>query len=694
MNNLADQKSPYLLQHANNPVDWYPWGDEAFNKAKELDKPIFLSIGYSTCHWCHVMAHESFEDPQVAKLMNETFISIKVDREERPDIDKVYMTVCQVLTGSGGWPLTIFMTPDKKPFLAGTYFPKESRFGRTGLIDLIKKIKDLWENERDELLRGTQQIINAVQEVADEQPGNKLDKKTLSKAYNQLSIRFDDKYAGFGQAPKFPSPHQLSFLLRFWKRTNDNHALKMVEKTLNNMRMGGIFDQIGFGFHRYSTDQKWLVPHFEKMLYDQALLAIAYLEAYQTTDKEFYAETAREIFTYVLRDMTSSEGGFYSAEDADSEGAEGKFYVWERNDLYEILNEKDAKIIGSVYNVEKSGNYLEEATRKSTGKNILHRDKSLSQLAVDFDMTYDELKMRIEQIRQRLFEYRETRVHPGKDDKILTDWNGLMIAALAKGARILNEKKYSDAAIKATEFILENLQPSEGRLFHRYREGEAGIDGYLDDYAFFIWGLIELYEATFNPKYIKLALNLNQKQIDNFWDDNIGAFYFTSDQNEELLVRQKEFYDGAIPSGNSVSMLNLLRLSFFTGDHELEKKAEYIGMVFAELIRKNPVAFTHLMSALDFAIGPSYTLVIVGNNEMKETEKILKEINRHFLPNKTFIFRPTNESNPKIDEISDYIRYFDKINEKPTGYVCVNKTCKTPTNYIEELLNFMDPKWK
>jgi len=694
MNKLADQKSPYLLQHANNPVEWYPWGDEAFNKARELDKPIFLSIGYSTCHWCHVMSHESFEDPSVAKLMNETFISIKVDREERPDIDKVYMTVCQVLTGSGGWPLTIFMTPDKKPFLAGTYFPKESRFGRIGLIDLIKKIQNLWENERDELLKGTQQIINAVQEVADEQPGNKLDKKTLNIAYDQLSMRFDDKYGGFGKAPKFPSPHQLSFLLRFWIRSNDTHALEMVEKTLNKMRMGGIFDKIGFGFHRYSTDQEWLVPHFEKMLYDQALLAIAYLEAYQATNKELYAETAREIFTYVLRDMTSPEGGFYSAEDADSEGVEGKFYVWERNDLYEILNEEDAQIIEKVYNIGKGGNYLEEATRKSTGKNILYREKSLSKLAPDFDMTYDELKMRIEQIRQRLFEYREKKIHPGKDDKILTDWNGLMIAALAKGARILNEKKYSDAAIKATEFILENLQHSEGTLFHRYREGEAGIEGYLDDYAFFIWGLIELYEATFNPKYIKLALDLNQKQIEHYWDDNIGAFYFTSDQSEELLVRQKEIYDGAIPSGNSVSMLNLLRLSFFTGDTELEKKAEYIGMVFAELIRKNPVGFTHLMNALDFAIGPSYTLVIAGNKEMKETVKILKEVNRHFFPNKTFIFRPADEFNPKIDELSDYIRYFDKINDKPTGYVCVDKTCKTPTNDIEELLNFMDPRWK
>jgi hypothetical protein len=693
MNKLASEKSPYLLQHADNPVDWYPWGEEAFKKARKEDKPVFLSIGYSTCHWCHVMAHESFEDPEVAELINEAFIPIKVDREERPDIDKIYMTVCQVLTGSGGWPLSIFMTSEKEPFFAGTYFPKQSRFGRMGLVDLIEKIKHLWENERNELLKGTHQVINAVQNATDEKPGDKLGKEVLKTAYNQLSMRFDEKFGGFGTAPKFPSPHNLLFLLRIWKRTKNDHAFEMVEKTLSEMRKGGIFDHIGFGFHRYSTDQTWLVPHFEKMLYDQALLALAYLEAYQITNKELFADTAREIFTYILRDMTSPEGGFYSAEDADSEGVEGKFYVWKKEEIHQLLDDQDAKLIEKIYNLTEEGNYLEEATKEKTGTNIPHMKESLSEIANEVELNQDELKMKLEQIRQRLFEYREQRIHPGKDDKILTDWNGLMIAAFAKGGRILGEKKYLNVAEKAFEFINSSMKDEEGRLLHRYRKGEAEINAFIDDYTFLIWGILELYEATFKAEYVKHALRLNNELIEHFWDDYLGGFYFTADDSEDLIVRQKEIYDGAIPSGNSVAMYNLLRLSYITGNTDFEEKAELISRIFSDKIKDNPVAFTQLMSAVDYAVGPTYSLVISGELSSPDTKKMVDTLNSNYLPHVSAIFKPSDEEKATINEYADYIHYFNKVNDKATAYVCVDKTCKKPTNEIEVMMDFLNSNW-
>jgi uncharacterized protein YyaL (SSP411 family) len=691
-NKLINEQSPYLRQHAENPVNWYPWGDEAFEKAKNEDKPIFLSIGYSTCHWCHVMAHESFEDNEIAELMNEAFVSIKVDREERPDIDKIYMTVCQLMTGSGGWPLTIIMTPDKKPFFAGTYFPKESRHGRAGLKGMIPRIKDLWENEREKLLESGNEVVHALEDITDEAPGNKVDNKILMRAHNQLAMRYEEKYGGFNEAPKFPSPHNLYFLLRFWKRTQNQEPLKMVEKTLKEMRKGGIFDHIGYGFHRYSTDKEWLVPHFEKMLYDQALIAMAYLEAYQATRNEIYERTAREIFTYVLRDMRSSEGGFFSAEDADSEGVEGKFYVWETEELKEILTEKDYKLAKTIFNIEESGNYLEEATRQKTGKNILHMKKSLQEYANDLNYDVNQLKMELEKIRKRLFEYREKRIHPHKDDKILTDWNGLMIAALAKGGRILEEPEYTNAAEKAIKFISKNLEPSKGKLLHRFRDGHSEIDAFIDDYSFLIWGLIELYETTFNTDYLEKALNLNEYLNFHFWDDNIGGYFFNSDEAEKLIVRQKEIYDGAIPSGNSVALLNLLRLYFITGNENLDKKADILSRVFSEKIKNNPSAFTQFLTAVDFEIGPSYSLVISGDKDTESTQKMINLIRGQFLPNKTTVLRNTAQDSPKIDKYSDFITYFEKLNEKATAYVCVNKTCKPPTNDPQEMLQLLEIK--
>ncbi len=693
MNKLSKEKSPYLLQHASNPVDWYPWGEEVFSRAQKENKPIFLSIGYSTCHWCHVMAHESFEDEDVAKLMNEVFISIKVDREERPDIDKIYMTVCQMMTGSGGWPLTIIMTPDKKPFFAGTYFPKESRFGRIGLIDLIKKVKNLWNNNKDEILNSADQITITLQNIDQEAPGDRFSEKLLKKAYNQLKNQFDEKNGGFSERPKFPTPHNILFLLRYWKRTGEKETLEMVEKTLQAMRRGGIYDQIGFGIHRYSTDSTWLVPHFEKMLYDQALVAMAYVEAYQATKNPEYRKITQEIFEYVLRDMTSPEGGFYSAEDADSEGEEGKFYVWSKDDLESILDKEEFDLAMKVFNVKDSGNYLEESTGKRTGQNILHITDSLTKISSNLSISEKELVSKIENISRKLFKVREKRIHPHKDDKILVDWNGLMIAALTKGAQVFNEKKYLKAAKKATEFILSSLRLPNGRLLHRYRESVGEINAYLTDYAFLIWGLIELYEATFDIYFLKTALELHEIQLKHFWDNNIGGFFFTADDSEELLTRQKEIYDGAIPSGNSVAMLNLLRLSYFTGDHELEEKADIIGRVFTEKLSNTPVAYTNFMIAADFAIGPTYSLVIAGNTDSDDTNEMVTTIRNEYIPNKVLMQRKTEQNPPDIDEFSKFVEYFDNLKGKATAYVCINKTCKPPTHDLNQMIEFLKSDW-
>jgi len=693
-NRLINEKSPYLLQHAHNPVEWMPWGEEAFEKAKKENKPIFLSIGYSTCHWCHVMAHESFEDDQVATLMNDVFISIKVDREERPDIDKIYMTVCQMMTGSGGWPLTILMTPDKKPFFAGTYFPKTSRFGRMGLVDLIKRIQELWNNQKNELINSAEKITLSLQNLDQESPGDKFNEKLLRKTYDQLKNRFDRENGGFGERPKFPTPHNLLFLLRYWKRTGSKEALEMVEKTLKAMRKGGVYDHIGYGIHRYSTDSTWLVPHFEKMLYDQALVALAYLEMYQATKNVEYSRVAQEIFTYVLRDMTSEKGGFYSAEDADSEGEEGKFYVWSKKEIENILDREESELAIKVFNVQESGNFLEESTQKKTGHNILYRKDSLFDISNEQQISEQDLRIKIEEIRQNLFSIRKKRIHPHKDDKILTDWNGLMIAAFAKGAQVLCEPLYLETAKNAVNFILSEMRDKEGRLLHRFREGEAEINGYLSDYAFLIWGLIELYETTFEIKYLKTAIELNKMQIEHFWDENVGGFYFTSDDGEELLTRQKEIYDGAIPSGNSVAMLNLLRLSYITGNIELEERADNLSRVFTEKLNSTPIAYTQFMVAADFAVGPSYSLVIAGESMSQDTNEMIQAIRSEYIPNKVFIHRRIEQNPPCIDELSNFVQFFDDLEGKATAYVCINKTCKPPTHDLNLIIEYLNPTWK
>ena len=689
-NRLKLEKSPYLLQHADNPVDWYPWGPEAFEKARKENKPIFLSIGYSTCHWCHVMAHESFENPEVARLMNEMFICIKVDREERQDIDNIYMRVCQMMTGSGGWPLTILMTPDKKPFFAGTYIPRESQHGRLGMLDLIPRIKEVWDTQHDEIVKSADQITEKLNMIAQSSSGPELDKSTLKTAYEQLNERYSEQYGGFGNAPKFPSPQNLLFLLRYWQSTNDEKALRMVVKTLQSMQNGGIYDHIGFGFHRYSTDSHWLVPHFEKMLYDQAMLAMAYIEAYQATGIKEFEATAKEIFTYVMRDMTDKKGGFYSAEDADSEGVEGKFYVWTEDEIRQVLKGDEADLIINVYSIDKTGNFRDEASGENTGANILHLEKSLTEVAFKNKESVDGLKERVEAARQKLFAVRNKRIHPHKDDKILTDWNGLMIAALAKGAQAFNEPKYAEAAKRAADFILTGMRREDGRILHRYRDGHTAILANADDYAFIIWGLLELYETVFDVHYLQTALDLNSEMIKYFWDEKDGGFYFTADDAEELIVRQKEIYDGAIPSGNSVAVLNLFRLARITANTDYEDKANKIMLAFSKDVESAPSGYTQMMVALGFGIGPSYEIVIVGNPESEDTKDMLNSLRKHFIPYKVVLLKRDDQETADITSIAEYTEYHSSFDGKATAYVCLDFACKMPVTNTEEMLKLLN----
>jgi len=688
MNHLKNEKSPYLKQHANNPVDWYPWSKKPFVKAKNDNKPIFLSIGYSTCHWCHVMAHESFEDKQVAKLINDNFVSVKVDREERPDIDKIYMNVCQMITGSGGWPLTIIMTPDKKPFFAATYIPKDSRYGIKGLITLLPEINTLWKNKRNELNNSADSITSALQKITLYKEKKELTQKTITNAYEQLLNSYDEINGGFGNKPKFPTPHNLLFLLRYWRKTNNKFSLNMVISTLKQMRRGGIFDQIGFGFHRYSTDRKWILPHFEKMLYDQALLLLVYTEAYQITEESFFKKTAEEIIEYVLRDMKSREGGFYSAEDADSEGEEGKFYTWNYDELNQIVTPEEMDIITKIYNIKKEGNFLPEVG-KIINENIFYQILSIEDYAKFYKINEEDIFKKLDGIRKKLFKIRKNRIHPEKDDKILTDWNGLMIAALSKAGRVFNNKYYVKKAEEAANFILNDMTKDNGELLHRYRRCEAKISGYADDYAFMIWGLIELYQATFDIRYLHSAKNLNTYLIDHFWDKDNGGFYFTSDKNEEILTRIKETYDGAIPSANSVSVYNLAVLSRITGDINLEDKARQIIKTFSDQINNMPSGYTQMLIGLDFLFGPSFEIIIVGNKGKKDTQKIIQSINSIYQPNRVVLLKDPDSIDLSLTKLVPYSSEYSQIKNQATIYVCRNQKCQLPTTSIDEMKKFL-----
>ena len=678
MNRLADEQSPYLLQHANNPVDWYPWGEEAFKKAKELDRPIFLSIGYSTCHWCHVMEHESFEDDSVAKLLNDGFISIKVDREELPEIDHVYMTVCQAMTGGGGWPLTIVMTPAKEPFFAGTYFPKDKRGGRSGLFQILPMITDAWTSKRQDIMTSVGQVKNYLDQLNSKPAGNNFSTELINKAYDQFRNGFDEEYGGFFKAPKFPSPHNLIFLMRYHHSFDNKIALEMATKTLKQMRLGGIYDHIGFGFHRYSTDRHWLVPHFEKMLYDQAMIAMAYTEAYHITGEDIFAQTANEIFTYILRDMTASEGGFFSAEDADSEGEEGKFYVWTEQEIKEVLGENYGKEFNDIFSITTPGNYKDESSGKQTKLNIPHLKNYNSNGNNDLDSA-----------REKLFNIREKRIHPLKDDKILTDWNGLMIAALAKAAIVLNEPGYLDAAEKAAKFVLHSISKGE-RLLKRYRNGVAALDAHLDDYAFMTWGLLELYEATFSTKYLSQALDLMNIMVEDFWDDKNGGFFLGSDQSEKLIVRSKTAYDGAIPSGNSVAVMNMVKLTRITGNTKWAELAEKTMRAFSEDVNQTPTGYTLMLTGFMFDTQNSKEIVIVGDSRNRNTIKFLHTIRTSYAPHKVLLFKDTSVSENRLEQLANWTSTQNSINGKPTAYVCKNFACNQPTSDIQTALSFIN----
>lgn len=679
-NKLINERSPYLLQHAYNPVDWYPWSEAAIEKAKKENKPIFLSIGYSTCHWCHVMEHESFEDTTVAKLMNDVFVSIKVDREERPDIDNIYMTVCQMMTGHGGWPMTIIMTPDKKPFFAGTYFPKESRYGRIGIIDLIKKIDHAWKNQHDEILKSAESITKYLSDSQKETSHTSLDKSIINKAIDDFANRFDNEYGGFGNAPKFPSPHNLLFLLRNWMQTGNENVLKMVETTLQMMSLGGIHDHLGGGFHRYSTDRKWILPHFEKMLYDQAMLTLAYTETYAATGNGIYKSTAKSILEYVLRDMTSPEGGFYSAEDADSEGEEGKFYVWSKAEVKEILNEEDSNLFFQVFNFENDGNFKDEATKSKNGKNILYLSSPITDAG---------LSRRIEKMKRTLFNEREKRVHPFKDDKILTDWNGLMIGALAKAGIKMQEPKYIDAAERAFNFVNTKLK-RDNKLLHRFRNGEAAIEGKLDDYAYLGFAAMELYRSTFNPYYLESAIGIYNHMIDKFADEENGGFFLTSNEQEQLLIRPKELYDGAIPSGNSIAYYTLNKLYKLTANDNYLKYINSSEKIYSGNVANSPTAFTMFLTAYSSNVFPGKEIVILeGENG---TEEILKVLNKNYLPDVTVLLVPSGEDRKDIDKLAPFTKDYETIDNLTTMFVCENFVCNLPTTSINEALQLMDIK--
>jgi uncharacterized protein YyaL (SSP411 family) len=688
-NRLAREKSPYLRQHASNPVDWFPWGEEAFTKAREEDKPIFLSIGYSTCHWCHVMEKESFEDKGVATLMNEIFISIKVDREERPDVDNVYMKVCQLMTGGGGWPLTIIMTPEKEPFFAGTYIPRKGRANQVGMLELVPRVGDLWEKRRPDLISSTSKIIDVLKQQSVSLGNHPLGEKMLDAAYQQLAQSFDHKNGGFGGAPKFPTPHTLLFLLRYWKQKKNDYALEMVEKTLQSMRMGGIFDHIGYGYHRYSTDTKWLLPHFEKMIYDQALLVMAYTEAFQATKNSLYKKTAEEILSYVLRDMTSSEGAFFSAEDADSEGIEGKFYTWSWQEIQADLDAEDALLAAELFTIKKEGNFAEESTGKKTGVNIPHQTFSLEKLAAQKNMGPEQLEQKSQALRKKLFALRQKKIPPLKDTKILADWNGLMIAALAKAAQVFGRPDYADAAVQASDFILNSLRQPDGGLLHRYCEGEAKTSGFADDYAFMVWGLIELYEATFDERHLQSALELNQYFIDHFWDQKGGGFYFTAQSGEQLLLREKECFDGAVPSSNSVAMLNFLRLSRMTSNTELEHKAETISTHFATKVGAYPPGYAMMLCAVSFMLGPSHEVIITGSLKDQGAMVMLQALRNEFLPQKVVLFVPEESKESNIQIFAPFTKAYEALEGKATAYVCTNYTCQKPTTDINRMLSFL-----
>jgi uncharacterized protein YyaL (SSP411 family) len=692
-NRLLQEKSPYLLQHAYNPVDWYPWGDAAFEKAKKENKPIFLSIGYSTCHWCHVMERESFSSSELAAVMNRNFVSIKVDREERPDIDRIYMSFVQATTGGGGWPMSVFLTPERKPFFGGTYYPPEDRFGRPGFRTILLRIAEAWEKDRDKIMRSADDVTKKLADLAKPEPASRpaLQRSVLDKAYRQLRSSYDRGRGGFGGAPKFPRPVIFNFLTRYWARTGEKPALDMTLETLRSMARGGIHDHIGGGFHRYSTDDVWFVPHFEKMLYDQAQLAIAYAEAYQITRDPFFAAVARDILDYVLRDMRAPEGGFYSAEDADSlvekgkpEHAEGAFYVWTAEEIDRAVGPERAAIFRFHYGIEKDGNVpgRQDPQGELKGKNILAARRSIAETA-KFGKKEGEVARILEESRRRLFAVRSQRPRPLRDDKILTAWNGLMISAFSRAAQVLEDTRYAEAAATAAQSVRTKLfDPASGKLKRRYRAGHVSGDAFLDDYAFFIQGLLDLYETTFNVGWLSWAVALEERQDALFWDANQSGYFDTTGGDPSVLFRTRDDYDGAEPAASSVAAMNLLRLWQATDRKEWREKADRTFQVFAERLEAAPHALPQLAVALDFSLSKPKQVVIAGEPGAPDTREMLHVVSRRFLPGKV-LFLADGAAGQK--QLAKWLPFFTSVSRKDgraTAYVCENYVCKLPTTDV------------
>ncbi len=690
-NHLAGATSPYLLQHAHNPVDWYPWGEEALNRAKAENKPIFLSIGYSACHWCHVMERESFEDPATAKIINEQFIAIKVDREERPDLDEIYMTAVQLLTGQGGWPLSAFLTPELKPFYGGTYFPPEERSGMPSFGRVLRAVAEAWRERPDEVARGAKQVVEALEANAAPEPaaGGRVDASLPAAAVAALRAQFDPQWGGFGGAPKFPPSGAIALLLREHRHAGEADALRMATVTLNRMARGGIHDQIGGGFHRYSVDARWLTPHFEKMLYDNAILARLYLEAWQATGHKRYRRVAAGIFDYVLRDMTDPGGGFHSAEDADSEGEEGRFYVWRPEEIRAAMGEADAARFNDYYGVTEPGNF--------EGRNILHVAKKPSEVAGALGISEAELEKRLDPMRRKLLAERQRRVRPGKDDKVLAAWNGMMISALARGYQVLGDRRYLEAAEKAARVVLEEML-RDGTLMRSYRgSGGAGqggasrLPGYLDDYAEMARALVDLYEASFDLRWLEAADRLADKMTADFWDEEHGGFFYTTAEHKNLLVRTKPLYDGAVPSGNSTATLVLLRLAKLLDRGEYTEKAQRVLSWASAAMRRQPRAHLDLLVAAEFHLRPGREIAVAGDPTSSETRALVDVVHGRFLPNKVLALAPVDgAAHERAAERIPLLRGKTMLAGKPTVYVCENFACKQPVHDPAALAQLLD----
>jgi hypothetical protein len=674
-NRLINETSPYLLQHAHNPVDWFPWGDEAFEIARREQKPILLSIGYSACHWCHVMEHESFENEAIATLMNDNFVNIKVDREERPDLDQIYMNAVQMMTHRGGWPMTVFLTPEAVPFYAGTYFPSEDRYNMPGFPRVLISVAEAYRERADDVQQTAASILSELQRSTTTlESSDLLSAELLDTAYRGIINNYDSTNGGFGGAPKFPPAMTLEFLLHTFYRTGNQKALEIVRYTCRKMAEGGIYDQLGGGFHRYATDARWLVPHFEKMLYDNALLSRLYLHYYQVSRDEVARAVAEGILDYVVREMTGPEGGFYSTQDADSEGVEGKFFVWSLDEVNQLLDERDAALFSAYYNVTSAGNF--------EGDNILNITRELSEVAATENSTVEELRAALDQSLKILFAAREKRVKPARDEKVLTAWNGLMLSSFAEAAAILSRPDYLAIAKHNAQFVLDNLR-REGLLLRTYKDGQAKLNAYLEDYAFLIDGLATLFEATGELQWLEEARTLTAKMIEEFWDEEEGGFFYTGRSHENLIVRSKDFFDNATPAGNSVAAEVLLRIGLLTDNSDYQRRAATILRLTAAAMRRYPSGFGRLLCALDFHLGSPQEIAIIGDSDAPETRLLLDEIWKVYLPNKVVARASLN--NTSATEVIPLLRERPQLDNKATAYVCEHFICKKPATSAAEL---------